>query len=136
MSNVYKKENIKWNVVSEDVFKETMHTVFEAVAETISKTMGPFGTTTIINEKAQIVTTKDGYNVLKRIRFDDSIANDILDILHDIVHKVVVSVGDGSTSSTVASHALLESITNSSILKKTKHIYSFFLSFLRQGFSV
>ena len=120
MSNVYKKENIKWNVVSEDVFKETMHTVFEAVAETISKTMGPFGTTTIINEKAQIVTTKDGYNVLKRIRFDDSIANDILDILHDIVHKVVVSVGDGSTSSTVASHALLESITNSSILKKIR----------------
>lgn len=120
MANVYKKENIKWNVVEEDVFKETMHTVFEAVAKTISRTMGPFGTTTIIEEKGQIVTTKDGYNVLKRIRFDDSIANNILDILHDIVHKVVVTVGDGSTTSTVASHALLESITNSTILERIR----------------
>lgn len=120
MANVYKKENIKWNVVGEDIFKETMHTVFEAVAETISRTMGPFGTTTIIEEKGQIVTTKDGYNVLKRIRFDDSIANNILDILHDIVHKVVVTVGDGSTTSTVASHALLESITSSTILERIR----------------
>ena len=120
MANVYKKENIKWNVVEEDIFKETMHTVFEAVAKTISRTMGPFGTTTIIEEKGQLVTTKDGYNVLKRIRFDDSIANNILDILHDIVHKVVVTVGDGSTTSTVASHALLESITNSTILERIR----------------
>lgn len=120
MASVYKKENIKWNVVDEDVFKETMHTVFEAVARTIARTMGPFGTTSIIEEKGQLVTTKDGYNVLKRIRFDDSIANNILDILHDIVHKVVVTVGDGSTTSTVASHALLESIVDSGILQKIR----------------
>ena len=57
--------NKKWNVIEEDDFKKALYDVFDDVSKALSKTLGPYGTTTIIEQFGEMHITKDGYQVLK-----------------------------------------------------------------------
>lgn len=106
------KDNVKWNVISENEFKEKVTLVFNKVAESLTKTLGPYGSTTIIERYGEMAVTKDGWNVLKGIRSDDPVYNNILMLLCRIAAQVVIKVGDGSTSSVVAANAILNELEN------------------------
>ena len=95
-----------WNVISEEEFKTRIRDVFERVADSLSKTLGPYGSTTIIEKYGEMHITKDGWQVLKNIRFDNAIDNNILMMLTRISAQVVIKVGDGSTSSIIAANEI------------------------------
>ena len=106
-----------WNIVTEAEFKESVREVFEMVSDALAHTLGPFGSTTIIEQHGEVHITKDGWNVLKSIRYANMIDNNILSLLKRISAQVVGKVGDGSTSSIVAANEVLKAIESSDILK-------------------
>lgn len=104
------------NIISERNFKDRVEAIFKLVADAVSKTLGPFGKTTIIEQFGEMHVTKDGWTVLKGITFEDNTDNNILYLLTKIASQVVVKVGDGSTSSIVAADEVLKQFRNSDII--------------------
>lgn len=99
-----------WNVVPEDKFKTSIREVFCKVSDALRHTFGPYGSTTIIEQYGEICFTKDGWMVLKNIKFDNPVSNNILMLLLRISAQVVIKVGDGSTSSIIAANSILDQI--------------------------
>ena len=110
--------NKKWNVIEEDDFKKALYDVFDDVSKALSKTLGPYGTTTIIEQFGEMHITKDGYQVLKSLSYEDPVLNNILILLFRISAQVVVQVGDGSTSSIIAANELMKAFKESGITTK------------------
>lgn len=106
-----------WNVISEYEFKSRINNIFERVADALSKTLGPYGSTTIIEQYGEMHITKDGWQVLKNIKFDNVIDNNILLMLQRISSQVVIKVGDGSTSSIIAANEILNELNKSNVFK-------------------
>lgn len=104
------------NIVSDKEFKERVAQVFKCVADSVSKTLGPFGYNTIIEQYGEMHVTKDGWTVLKNINFDENIDNNILYLLTKIASQVVIKVGDGSTSSIVAADNIMKHFNGSGIV--------------------
>jgi chaperonin GroEL len=104
------KQKLSWNVVDESTFRARVRNVFNKVAVMMTNSLGPDGSNTVIEKFGDIHITKDGWNILKKIHFNDSIDNTILQLLVNIAAQVVIKVGDGSTSSIVAANELLKSI--------------------------
>ena len=105
-----------WNIVTEAEFKKAVREVFEMVSDALAHTLGPYGSTTIIEQHGEVHITKDGWNVLKSIRYGNMIDNNILALLKRISAQVVGKVGDGSTSSIVAANEVLKAIEASNVL--------------------
>ena len=112
MKQELKKTNYagNWNVVSEDKFRHHVYEVFSRVSDALRHTFGPYGSTTIIEQYGEMCFTKDGWMVLKNIKFDDPISNNIHMLLLRISAQVVIKVGDGSTSSIIAANSILNHI--------------------------
>ena len=110
----------RWNVIPEDEFKVLIQDVFHTVASILEKTLGPYGATTLIEEFGTNHLTKDGWQLLKNISPENPTDRAILKLLKTIAHQVVLKVGDGSTSSIVASDEMLKSIDASQELKKLR----------------
>ncbi|WP_304576697.1 TCP-1/cpn60 chaperonin family protein [Romboutsia ilealis] len=109
-----------WNVISENEFKKRVRKVFEMVADCLSNTLGPYGSTTILEKFGDVHITKDGWQLLKKISFQDPTNANILQLLINISAQVVIKVGDGSTSSIIAADELLKAIENDSELRNVR----------------
>ena len=118
MENVITKEiqNHPWNVVTEDDFKTRMSEIFDMVAESLSQTVGPYGSSTLIESLGTYHLTKDGFTVLKNIHFNNRTDNTILNLILTISHQMVMKVGDGSTTSILAAHEFLEVLKDNKVL--------------------
>lgn len=94
-------EDIKYgtNIVTGREYLDTMLTIADVASEMVVKTLGPYGKTTIIDDGTFTYPTKDGWSVLKRLRFNDPIYNTLYGILKQISFDLVNKVGDGTTSS-------------------------------------
>lgn len=113
-------DEFAWNVIEEEEFKNRVRKVFEMVANCLSKTLGPYGSTTILEKFGDVHITKDGWQLLKKIKFQDPTNANILELLINISAQVVIKVGDGSTSSIIAADALLHAIENDDTLKNVR----------------
>lgn len=107
----------RWNVIPRDEFRELVRGVFNNAAYILQNTLGPFGATTFIEEYGTNHVTKDGWQLLKYINPENPTDRAILKLLKSIAHQVVVKVGDGSTTSIVASAELLRVIEQSGLLE-------------------
>ena len=108
----------RWNVIPRDEFRDLVRGVFNNAAYILQNTLGPFGATTFIEEYGTNHVTKDGWQLLKYINPENPTDRAILKLLKSIAHQVVVKVGDGSTTSIVASAELLRVIEQSGLLEK------------------
>lgn len=109
-----------WNVVDDIPFHDRVRNVFNRVAGMLTNSLGPDGKNTIIEKFGDIHITKDGWNILKKIQFNESFDNTIVQLLVNIAAQVVIKVGDGSTSSIVAANELLKSIESAPELQKVR----------------
>lgn len=108
---------LDWNVIETEEFRGEARQVFEQVAKALAKSLGPYGANTIIEQYGQMHVTKDGWQILKNLRFDSNRHNNILILLTNICAQVVNKVGDGSTSSIVAANQILKQLESLEPLK-------------------
>jgi chaperonin GroEL len=103
------------NTVEESMTKSKIRATMQIISKTLCGTLGPYGSTTIVQDREmRHFATKDGYDVMNKISFDDEVARTILDILRQVASTQVLSVGDGSTSAIVVSEALYSALTDTS----------------------
>jgi len=114
------EEKNDWNIISEEEFKQRIHMIFNKVSSAIQKSLGPYGSNTIIEQFGQMHITKDGWQILKNINSNNSIDNNIKQLLINIAAQVVIKVGDGSSSSLVAANSLLILLDSDKELKKIR----------------
>ena len=116
-------EKYPCNVIDENTFKESITDIFNMLADIVGKTLGPYGGITWIEEMGAYHPTKDGFTVLKNIRFNNRKNNTILNFINSISHQMVMKVGDGSTTAIIAAHEFLKFMMNletSNILYKMR----------------
>lgn len=78
--------------------------ILNQISDILSKTLGPHGSTTIIESHLlDHQVSKDGYTVLSKLIFTDSYSRVLLELIKKISNRLVRTVGDGSTSAVVAS---------------------------------
>lgn len=97
---------IKGNVVDGSYFKERSTKILDYVANAISKTMGPYGHNVLIQSGDRMSSTKDGWNVMKAISFHDIFDNCVKSMIENAAQSVVLKVGDGTTTVTVAANEM------------------------------
>ena len=111
------KINMTNNVITEEEYRLRINLLFEDVSNTLSKTLGPYGATSVLDKVGDVMLSKDGWQVLKKLAYMDEVQNTLLGLIVKIAHQVVMRVGDGSTTSVVGANQLLKQIDE--IAKKT-----------------
>ena len=111
------KINMNNNVITEEEYRLRINLLFEDVSNTLSKTLGPYGATSVLDKVGDVMLSKDGWQVLKKLAYMDEVQNTLLGLIVKIAHQVVMRVGDGSTTSVVGANQLLNQIDE--IAKKT-----------------
>lgn len=115
-------EDIKYgtNIVTGDEYLNTLMAIADVATEMVSKTLGPYGKTTLIDDGSFTYPTKDGWNVLKRLRFNDPIFNTLYRVLQQVSFDLVSKVGDGTTSSFIGATIFMHKISD--FLEKNQDI--------------
>ena len=99
------------NIISGDEYKKLFCTIAKVVSDTVAQTLGPYGTTTIIDDGSGFTyPTKDGWSCMNRLRFNDPIYNTIFGIIKQVSFNSVSTVGDGTTTAMVATSAFLDDL--------------------------
>lgn len=111
-------EDIRYgtNIISDKEYLDTIMTIADTASDMVVKTLGPYGKTTIIDDGTFTYPTKDGWSVLKRLRFNDPIFNTLYGVLKQVSFDLVNKVGDGTTSSfigaTIFMHKIIDYMSN------------------------
>ena len=107
---IFKKEP-KANVISKEDFEERVQKVFHLLWSILSKSFGPYGAPTLINNYPYSHVTKDGYTIMKNLSMDASetlVDQIIADMAADICGRLNYSVGDGTTSAVIATNSIYQ----------------------------
>lgn len=94
------------NVITSELFDERVKKVFQLLGDTLSKSFGPYGANTFISNYPHIHTTKDGYSIMKNLTFSTLLDRIISDLASGICNRLNATVGDGTTTSIVATNAI------------------------------
>lgn len=127
------REELKCNIINESNSKDIIEKVLNIISESVSKSLGPYGSTTIIQDPYSInhSVTKDGYSILNKISFYGGVETAILDLIRKISRSLVQEVGDASTSCIVVANKLLLEL-NKFFLSNTKVPRKEVLDFLNE----
>ena len=107
------KISIATNVVEENNTKNKMRATSNLIAKALIATLGPYGSSTIIQDReGKHFATKVGYDLMNRMEFDDAVARTILDLFRTTASNQVFTVGDGSTSAIVVANSLFQALTD------------------------
>lgn len=111
------------NVVEEENSRNKIRATSNIIAKSLAATLGPYGSSTIIQDReGKHFATKDGYDLMNRITFDDEVSRTILDLLRRTASDQVLNVGDGSTSAIIVANALYQTLTDPDRLEHFKKI--------------
>lgn len=106
------------NIVNSKVLKEIQSRTLNLIADTLKKSAGPYGSTTVILSNSEFPRyTKDGHTIMKNIKFDSVIEQSIKDQLSEITRYIVKEVGDGTTSAILISNALFDTLNRLGVEK-------------------
>jgi len=99
------------NVVWGDSVEKLVSFVMNKISNTVSSSLGPYGSNTIIEDPSlNHQVSKDGYTILSRMMFKESIPRVITNMIKKIAENQVRFVGDGTTSSILISNNLYHSL--------------------------
>lgn len=96
-------DDIKYgtNIIPEDEYLETLTYISGVASEMVQKTLGPYGKTTMLNDGVHTYPTKDGWSVLKSLKWNDPVFNVLYSVLKEVSFDLVSKVGDGTTTAFV-----------------------------------
>ena len=86
------------NVIPEQSFKRLITDTFKTISEILRSTYGPYGSSIVISEQSDTITTKDGFNVFQAIGFNHTYKRMVYLAISKIIKRVNKNVGDGTTS--------------------------------------
>lgn len=93
------------------VGKEARESLLKGVnilADTVKTTLGPHGSTVILQTpEGQIYTTKDGVSVARQVFDNDKMVDSGIQLVREATSKTAEVAGDGTTTSTILSQALI-----------------------------
>ena len=96
------------NVISKEQFQERVRKVFNILWEKLSKSFGPGGAGTFISVYPAHYNTKDGFTIMKNIAFDKKLDQVISDMVMTICNRLNFTVGDGTTTATIATKSIYD----------------------------
>ena len=96
------------NVIDSYTFKKVVSDVFDTMADCLEPSLGPSGGSTAISNFPYFHSTKDGYSIMKNIEFADPIHKIVAMVIQDICTRLNNTVGDGTTTSVIATNALYQ----------------------------
>jgi hypothetical protein len=97
------------NVVGGKEYRELVCTIAQIASDMVVKTLGPYGSTTVIDEGTGFTyPSKDGWTCLSKLQFTDPTYNNIFQMLKKISFNSVTTVGDGTTTAMVAANNFLK----------------------------
>lgn len=100
------------NVIEGDEYKEAFTAVSNCTAEILKKTLGPFAHTTVIDDGQFTYSTKDGWNIVNRLRFGEPLYNTLYGFIRNISYSLVSKVGDGTTTAIIAANEFIKAISD------------------------
>lgn len=99
------------NIVSGDEYRELVCTIAQVASDMVVKTLGPYGSTTVIDEGTGFTyPSKDGWTCLNKMQFTDPTYNTIYNMLKKISFNSVTTVGDGTTTAMVAANHFIQEL--------------------------
>lgn len=102
------------NIYDERQTIAKLRSSFEILSNTIGKTLGPYGSTILLEEHDEFpLISKDGKDVFDHIRFNDNVASIILQIVKRSIATQARGVGDGTTSAVVVANKLYQNFIGS-----------------------
>jgi chaperonin GroEL (HSP60 family) len=103
------KEDIRigTNVIDGNEYKDTLQAVSDITCDIVTKTLGPYASTTVIDDGTSTYPTKDGWSLINRLRFSDAIENVLFGFIKQISFSLNSKVGDGTTSAIVAANKFI-----------------------------
>lgn len=86
------------NIISKHEYQHMIQQIANEAAAFVIKTLGPYGTSTLIDDGMSIFPSKDGWHGLKVLHFSDAIYNRIYWMLQRASFNNAHRVGDGTTT--------------------------------------
>ena len=98
------------NVLTEKEYRDIVLAITEFACSIVTKTLGPYGKTTNIDDSTFTAPTKDGWTVLRNLRFNDALHNSIYNVINQVSFDLVTKVGDGTTSALTGANVFMHEI--------------------------
>lgn len=86
------------NLVGREEFSATIRAIANVAADTVTRTLGPYAHTTIIDDGTFSYPTKDGWTVMSRLKFPDPLHQSMFRMLRQVSAMIVDKVGDGTST--------------------------------------
>lgn len=99
------------NVVKENELRKVQKDTLKEIADSLVNSFGPMGSNTEIYDPTKLNQySKDGYTILKKIKFHNVIEQSVQADLVDITQHIVKNVGDGTTSAILLAESMFNSL--------------------------
>ena len=112
------------NVLDSKTFQGRVSEIFQMTSDALSKSYGPYGSSTIISEYPYNHITKDGFSIMKKLSFskDVTIVDDaIKSLIEAPCSRLNYAVGDGTTTAIIAVNEIYQ---NFMIAKDNSEIFN------------
>lgn len=86
------------NLVNQAEFSATIRAIANVAADTVTRTLGPYAHTTIIDDGTFSYPTKDGWTVMSRLKFPDPLHQSMFRMIRQVSAMIVDKVGDGTST--------------------------------------
>lgn len=96
------------NIIPKEGYEELVHDVFNTIAENMAKSLGPLGSSSMIIDGMSTDATKDGFAILKNIRFHNRYKRLVYNLIKAPCTRLNNSVGDGTTTAIVFANNLFK----------------------------
>lgn len=95
-------------IIQEFNFFKRLSSGLDKIADAVKSTLGPQGQNVMIqHENGRVTVTKDGVTVASLVNFRDPLENIGAQLIKDVAQKTVESSGDGTTTATVLTQAIV-----------------------------
>lgn len=109
---------IKSNIVSDESVKKVQLETLEAISNSIAHSFGPMGSNTLIIKDGMLTKySKDGFTLLKEMKFLDVIAESVRSDMEDILRNIVLEFGDNSTSAAILAYLIFKKLYEADEIK-------------------
>ena len=87
------------NIIPQSEFEDLVQEVFGVIADNITKSLGPLGSSATIFDGSIVEATKDGYHILDKYIFHNRYKKMVYNLVKTPCTKMNNTVGDGTTTS-------------------------------------